>query len=248
MTMWFRVTRILLLLSAITAAPGYAIAQLPPVLVPPVPSAEECRAGTGPCAVLYETTENLKMQALRGGHRMATSALLGFAVRGTPLCPDALMPLVNPLPAYCALNVTGSDNISLVTGLGQFRGSVTVVVQEINPVTQMPTPDSPELVIARGTFTGDMNFSPAILNQVPLGSVVGRMSLDGFGRPVPFTGVFRLPFVHAVLGPMKCGDPSAPLYLIDPESVGMAPTLGVACVAANETAIGYPTVRFEISF
>lgn len=242
MPMSLRRTAILFMLSAASlAAPRYAIAQLPEPLMPPVPDAKACHEGKGPCAVLYETTENLKMKALRGGHRMATSALLGFAVKGTPLCPDALMPLVDP-PTHCTLNVTGSDNISLTTGLGRFRGSVTVVVQEVNPVTHMPTPDSPELVIAHGRFTGDMDFSPAILNQVPLGSVVGRVTLDGFGRPAPFTGVFRLPF--------SLGIPGLNGYLLNaPDAVPAdVNQWTITPVETNETAIGYPTVRFEISF
>jgi hypothetical protein len=244
MTMSLKGAGLLLLLFIVTmAAPRYAIAQaeLPELLVPPVPDAAKCHDGTGPCAVLYETTENLKMKALLGGHRMATSALLGFAVRGTPLCPESLMPVKDPLPVYCALNVTGSDNISLVTGLGQFRGSVTVVVQETN-AKGVPTPDSPELVIARGRFIGDMNFAPAIVNEVPLGSVVGRVVLDGFGRPAPFTGVFRLPFSLGMVGLNG--------YLLNAPDAA-EPDMSnwiIAPVANNETAIGYPTVRFEISF
>ena len=192
------------------------------------------------------------MRALRHDHRKAVSALLGFAVRGTPLCPEELMPVVDPLPAYCVLNATGSDNISLTTGFGQFRGTVTVVVQEI--VKGIPTPDSPEVVIARGRFTGMMDFRPAIKHQVPLGSVDGKLSLDGLSTGVPFSGVFRLPFLHPPLAALRCiddkGDPleNAPLYLTDPASFGIPPTLGVSCVADNEMAIGYPTVRFEISF
>jgi hypothetical protein len=246
MTTWVRGAGMSLLLFAVTvAAPGYAIAQSPePLLLPPVPDAKAiaaCRSGNGPCAVLYETTENLRMKALRGGHRIATSSLLGFAVRGTPLCPEGLMPATNALPEYCVLNVTGSDNISLSTGLGQFRGSVTVVVQETN-AERVPTPDSPELVVARGRFTGDMNFAPAILDSVPLGTVVGRVSLDGFGGPAPFTGVFRLPF--------SLGLPGSNGYLLNsPNAVPVdMDDWVIGQVAKNETAIGYPTVRFEISF
>ena len=261
MIMCIRGAGILLLLGGLTvAAPGYAVAE------PPAPSEEAqnaCRAGTGPCAWLYETTENLNMRALRHDHRKAVSALLGFAVRGTPLCPEKLMPVVEPLPAYCVLNATGSDNISLTTGLGQFGGTVTVVVQEVNPKTGSPTPDSPEVVVARGRFTGRMDFSPAIVGvpdgqrkfvQLPLGSVDGHLSLDGFSRRVPFTGVFRLPFVYPPLAAVKCFDekgtalPNTPLYLTNPDNFGVPPTLGVSCVAANEMAVGYPTVRFEISF
>src|SRR5919198_1342259 len=221
MMTWLRGTGILLLLGGITAAaPGYAVAQ------PPVP-----KSG----AVLYETTENLNMRALHGGRRQATSALLGLALRGTALCPEELVGAVEPLATYCTLNATGSDNISLTTGLGQFGGTVTVVVQEVNPKTGTPTPDSPEVVVARGRFTGRMDFSPAIVGvpdgqggvmQLPLGSVVGQLSLDGFSKRVPFTGVFRLPFVSG----------STPLYLVDAETFTVEP------VAPNEMAIGYPTV------
>jgi len=233
-----RGTGILLLLFAATfAAPGYASAQ------PPVPP----ESG----AVLYETTENLSMRALQGGRRRAISELLGTAARGSALCPEALVKdLVPPVP-YCVLNSTGSDNISLTTGLGQFNGTVTIVVQEI--LAGHPTPDSPEVVIAKGRFSGKMDFSPAIvgvpdpfhpgkLMQLPLGSVVGYLSLDGFAKKVPFTGVFRLPFVF----PALAGD--TPLYLVDPPNFGVPPTFGIAPVAANEMAIGFPTVKFEISF
>jgi len=63
-----------------------------------------------------------------------------------------------------------------------------------------------------------------------------------FAKKVPFTGVFRLPFVF----PALAGD--TPLYLVDPPNFGVPPTFGIAPVAANEMAIGFPTVKFEISF
>jgi hypothetical protein len=148
------------------------------------------------------------------------------------------------------LNATGSDNISLVTGKGTFGGDVEVVVQEVvgvDPVTGQPiiTPDSPEVVIAKGRFIGKMDFSPAIVGvpdgnggtmKLPFGTVQGHLSLDGFSRRVPFTGVFRLPFVM----PPLAGQ--APLYLVDPTQFSVVP------VQPYETAIGYPTVRFEITF
>ncbi len=238
MSTWIRGMGTLLALVILAAAtPGYA------VVGPPVPSADEaqaCLAGTGPCAFLYETTENMSLKALKSGRRRATSALLGFAVRGTPLCPEELVAQSNA--TYCAINATGSDNISLKTGLGQFDGTMTVVVQEPN------TPDSPESVIAKGHFTGKMDFSPAILQRIPFGTVTGTMKLDGLTKEVPFTGVFRLPFVNAQLGSLLCGAADAPLYLVDPSNFLKPPTFGVACVADNEMAIGFPTVRFEISF
>jgi hypothetical protein len=232
MITWNSAIAILVLLFAITAsAPGYAVAE------PPVPDWEHVSFS----AVLYETTENLSMKALERGRRKATSELLGFAQRGSPLCPETLVAAVEPRATYCTLNATGSDSISLLTGRGNFGGDVEVVVQEIvDETTQQITPDSPEVVMARGRFTGKMDFSPAIVGvpdgnggtlKLPLGTVKGHLSLDGFAKRVPFTGVFRLPFVPAAGAP--------PMYLLDD---------GVVSVLPNEMAIGYPTVRFEISF
>jgi len=172
-------------------------------------------------ATLYELTENMKLVGKDSPRRRATSELMGTANAGTPLCP---MPVGAP---PCTINATGSDNISLVTGLGKFGGTFTVVVQGDNLV------DSPEFVFAKGKFSGKMDFSPAVLVNVPLGTVVGKMVLAGGGGTVPFTGTFRLPFVF--------GD-SPPLYLIDPATFTVVP------VEANEYSLGYPTVRFEINF
>jgi hypothetical protein len=177
-------------------APGYAVAE--------------------PGATLYELTENMSIKGVQSPHRRATSELMGFAAAGTPLCP---MPAGGP---DCTINATGRDNISLVTGLGNFDGTFTVVVQGDNQV------DSPEYVIGKGKFEGKMDFSPAILGGVPFGTVVGKLSLNG-GHRVPFTGTFFLPFVFP-------GDPSFTAYYLD------------RAVADNERALGYPTVRFEITF
>ena len=239
MIRWIWAKTTLVLLFAITAAaPGYAVAQ------PPVP---DWKHGTVPYdAVLYETTENLSLKALKRERRIAQSALVGFARRGSALCPEALVLKAEPTAEFCTLNATGSDNISLVTGLGTFNGDVEVTVQEVvgqvvDPATgkEIPviTPDSPEVVIARGRFTGKMDFSPAIVGlpdgtKIPLGSVDGFLSLGAFSKRVPFHGVFRLPFVPAFDAP--------PMYLLD--SGKPIP------VRDNEMAIGYPTVRFEIFF
>ena len=244
MIKWVYATTTLVLLFAVTAgAPGYAVAQ------PPVP--DWAHRDVSFDAVLYETTENLNMKALQRERRKATSALLGFARRGSALCPEALVLAAEPKAAFCTLNATGSDNISLKigspkAGLGTFDGDVEVTVQEV--VNGKITPDSPEVVIATGRFTGKMDFSPAIVEGIPLGSVEGSLSLGAFSKKVPFKGVFRLPFLLGSLAVVKCGDPDAPLYIVDLNTFGVPPDFGVACVAANEMAIGYPTVRFEIFF
>ena len=179
-------------------------------------------------AVLYELTENMKLIARHGPHRTATSELMGTAKAGTPLCP---------LPAGapdCTINATGSDNVSLTTGRGDFSGTYTVVVQGDNPV------DSPEYVIAKGKFSGKMDFSPAILGGVPYGTVVATLNPDGGGRRdrARFTGTFFLPFTIP-------GDPSGTPYYLDFNPLN---PYGVVPVADNQKALGYPTVKFEITF
>jgi len=244
MIKWICSANLVLLFAIMAAAPGYAVAE------PPVPDWKEVTFA----AVLYETTENLNMRALqRQQRRNATSSLLGFARLGSALCPSALVLPIEPNAASCTLNATGSDNISLRTGKGTFTGDVEVTVQEVvgeDPVTGEPiiTPDSPEVVIAKGRFIGKMDFSPAILHQIPLGSVEGHVSLAGFTAPVPFKGEFRLPFLLPAVADVVCQDPKAPLYIVDLDKFIVDPTSGVACVANNEMAIGYPTVRFEITF
>ena len=232
-------------------------------------------------AQLYELTENMRLVAGKLVRRKATSVLMGLAKAGTPVCP---MPVGAP---PCTINATGSDDISLATGLGNFGGTVTVVVQGDNPV------DSPEFVIAKGKFKGKMDFSPAILVGLPLGTVVGTLSLDGPRQDIPFTGTFRLPFVlgptntpASLLGALNAyfggstGDsafavlfqylgstwgplplnPFPTAFYIDqlkacPNGIDscsrplyMTDDGNVFPVQASEYGLGYPAVRFEISF
>jgi len=169
-------------------------------------------------AVLYELTENMKLNGLRDGstaRRLATSALSGTANPGTPLCP---------FPAGskpCSINAIGSDDIDIDTGLGTFKGTVTTVVQGDNGT------DGPEFVILRGKFHGKMDFSPAMMNGQPYGAVTGIMSLEN-GRTCTFTGIFYLPFTMP--------GSSVPLYLP-----------GVP-IQDSEKLFGWPMVKFEIKF
>jgi len=142
-------------------------------------------------ARLYEMTENMRIAEDGTFHRrQATSQLIGTADVGTPLCPQALVDIYAPGATSRTINATGTDNISLGTGLGEFYGTFTTVVQGDNVV------DSPEFVIQKGSFKGKMDFSPAVLNSIPLGTVTGRLSVSN-GRSYPFAGTFRLPFVLA---------------------------------------------------
>jgi hypothetical protein len=149
-------------------------------------------AGAG-SATLYELTENMKVIHKNNkqnpvGRRIATSALTGVAQANTPLCPGE--DFVSG-PAGCAVNVLGSDNVSLATGFGILSGDFTTVVQGDNPV------DGPEAVVLKGTFRGQMDFSPAILHQIPYGTFVGKVR-PARGPSVDFTGIFRLPFAGNV--------------------------------------------------
>jgi hypothetical protein len=148
-------------------------------------------AGAG-SVKLYELTENMKLiqksQKQSLGQRIATSALTGVAQAGTPLCPNAPR---GSGPPGCAVNVLGSDNVSLATGLGTLSGDFTTVVQGDNPV------DGPEAVVLKGEFKGQMDFSPAIVGvnglPFPYGTVVGTVKAPR-GHKSDFTGLFRLPF------------------------------------------------------
>jgi hypothetical protein len=220
-------------------------------------------------ATLYELTENLKLlpRPQRGQavtRRIATSALTGVAQLGTPLCP---IPEFQSGPAGCAINALGKDNISLVTGLGTFAGDVTTVVQGDNPV------DGPEAVVLRGHFGGRMDFSPAILHQIPFGTVTGRLQA-GRGRETTFTGVFRLPFagnieteievapgvkITLTLRQLFCPatpdpNPNAVLYggfdlaYLDNVEAATTPTGRCLDIQPTELSLGAPLVRFDIEF
>src|SRR5262249_51631652 len=116
---------------------------------------------------------------------------------GTPLCPVALIAAVSPYAKTCTINATGSDNINLATGRGDFGGTFTVVVQGDNPT------DSPELVVMKGTFKGKMDFSPAVLFGIPLGYVSGKLS-DGRGSTFAFTGWHGIRSVWPIVA-VRCG-------------------------------------------
>jgi len=219
-------------------------------------------AGAGG-ATLYELTENMKIvpknrPAQNPGRRVATSALTGVAAVTTPLCPTASL---TSAPGSCAVNVLGTDDVSLTTGLGTLSGSFTTVVQGDNPV------DGPEAVVLTGTFTGQMDFSPAIVHQVPYGSVVGRVS-SGRGRSTPFTGVFRLPFAGNVEVDVAPGVKLTLRQLFCPRSPDPNPFASMyggydlayldfddgqpngKCldIQPTELSLGTPLVRFDIDF
>jgi hypothetical protein len=220
-------------------------------------------AGAG-SARLYELTENMKV-VTRNKHgqmmsrRAAMAALTGVAEVGTPLCPDKKFASG---PGGCAVNVMGTDDVSLVTGFGTLAGTSTTVIQGDNPV------DGPEAVVLNASFTGLMDFSPAIVHQIPYGTVVGRLTA-GNRRSTPFSGVFRLPFAGNVEVEVAPGytltlrqifcplspDPNqyAPMYggwdlaYLD-FGDNSKPNGRCLEIQPTELSLGAPLVRFDIEF
>jgi hypothetical protein len=179
---------------------------------------------SGSDITLYEATENMRflgrslMSGWQGKFRKATSELFGVARLGSPLCPVAT-------GHDCSVNATGSSDINMTTGQGNIVGTVTVVAQGDNPF------DSPELVVQKGKFVGKIDFSSAATRA--FGTVSALLVVDG-GGVFGFTGTFRQPV----------GDPA-----VYSTPTGFPCPFGTCTfVQANEFALGFPTVRFEIKF
>lgn len=219
-------------------------------------------------ATLYELTESMKLNTIkRSGdsvdRRVATTVLSGIAALGTPLCPDEAL---QTTPGFCAVNAIGQNDISLLTGKGAFGGTSTTMVQGDNPV------DGPEAVVLRASFHGRMDFSPALLHQMPFGTVTGKVTTNKGrrgGEAVPFTGVFRLPFagnveidvapgMKATLRQVFCPaspmpNPYAPMYggfdlaYLDFDATGV-PNGKCLDIQPTELSLGTPLVRFDITF
>ena len=88
-----------------------------------------------------------------------------------------------------------------------------------------------------GTFAGKMDLSIR-----PLGRITGTFTASGGAPPVPFCGMFRLPFQIEADG--KRGNPrrgSTTYYLADDGATTIP-------VQAAEKSIGMPTVRLELKF
>jgi len=185
--------------------------------------------------------------------RHATSQLQGVATVGSILCP--IPQFVTVRGNECTVIATGTDDVQLVidpkTGQviptsGKVFGTYAVVVQLDNPI------DSPEFPVQTGTFSGVIHFQPPL----PLGFVSeGIFTIDGMSGSFPFQAVFRQPFTRSAKGDVLThrgakgekvsrADASArrteAFYLLDDSSLQR--------VRPDERAIGWPTVRFEITF
>ena len=219
---------------------------LPFLLLAVWPSVAAAQSGVadGTNVLLYEVTENLKLNPLMHGRGISTAALMGTANAGTPICPAA---------SPCGLTAMASRNINLATGTGPVKGTFSVVGElpggGSNPI------DGPELVILRGKLHGTINLGPALLfgatNGVmgaPIGTISGRWSAEGVaGGPFAglrahgtFTGTFRLPFQPTAASPvLYAGD-----TFFAPSSTGDV----VLADTTAEFSLGVPTVRLEVKF
>ena len=205
--------------------------------------------GKSPTGLVDATNGAVGIPAIRH----ATSQLQGVAALGSILC--SAPQLVTVHGNECTAIATGTDDVQLVidpkTGQviptsGKVFGTYAVVVQLDNPT------DSPEFPVQTGTFSGVINFQPPL----PLGFVSeGIFTIDGMSGSFPFQAVFRQPFTRTVKGDVLTHrgekgekvsrtDPSArraqAFYLLDDGSLQR--------LRPDERAIGWPTVRFEITF
>ena len=204
-----------------------------------------------PQASFYELTENMKLLGKRQPHRVAMSALAGTAQIGSAFCPSDLLRVYSATATTCTINALGKDNVNGTTGLGVFSAKLAVVVQGDNPT------DPAEYVIDQITVGGPMNFSPALVQGLPYGTVTGAIEeRSNLKELATFIGVFRLPFVagpatrQALCPATPNPNPHFPGW--DIVYVDTTPTGGLTgrCIdiRPEELSLGSPNVRFDIWF
>jgi hypothetical protein len=205
-------------------------------------------SGASPTGLVDSKTGQPDMPVIRH----ATSQLQGVAMLGSLLCPIPLEVTVSN--NECTVIATGTDDVKLVLDpasgqlvptSGAVWGTYAVLVQLDNGV------DSPEFPVQTGTFHGVINFQPPL----PLGFVSdGVFTIDGVAGSWSFDATFRQPFKdpnqndtvtrrgNAVSSSRTAASArwDAAYYLMDDGTWQE--------VRPDERAVGWPTVRFEISF
>ncbi len=185
-------------------------------------------------ATLYEVTETVRFDTAAGLSvtlRDAIATLMGSARLGTPLCPAAVL-LTNTAVQTCEISGQGQDSVSLVTGLGPVWGKFAVLINAPgNSADHVP-----DLPVLTGTFTGDVDLSPAVRAQIPLGYLRnGKLVIDQTGQVISFAGTFRLPFSRA-----DDEGRNSDFYLADDGTP--------IHVRQQERDLGFPLVRLEVTF
>ena len=185
-------------------------------------------------ATLYEVTETVRFDNSAGlsvTMRNAIATLMGSARLGTPLCPEAVL-ATNPAATSCEIAGQGQDSVSLATGLGPVWGTFAVLINAPGNSDD----HVPDLPVLTGTFTGDVDLSPAVLSRIPLGYLKnGQITIDQTGQVIPFSGTFRLPFSVVDGGGRKID-----CYL---DANG-----NPVSVQQQERDLGFPLVRLEVTF
>ena len=185
-------------------------------------------------ATLYEVTETVRFDSAAGlsvTMRNAIATLMGSSKLGTPLCPATVL-LANPAATACDIAGQGQDSVSLATGLGPVWGTFAVLINAPGNGDD----HVPDLPVLTGTFTGDVDLSPAVLSRIPLGYLRnGYLTIDQTGQVIPFSGTFRLPFSQVVMFGFKqdfyLGADGTPIPVL-----------------LQERDLGFPLVRLEVTF
>ncbi len=185
-------------------------------------------------ATLYEVTETVRFDDAAGlsvTMRNAIATLMGSAKLGTPLCPTEML-LTNAAVKTCEISGQGQDSVSLATGLGPVWGQFAVLINAPGNSDD----HVPDLPVLTGTFTGDVDLSPAVRSRIPLGYLRnGRLTIDQTGQVIPFSGTFRLPFTR--------GDAER-----RQRDYYLAADGSAILVRPQERDLGFPLVRLEVTF
>jgi len=185
-------------------------------------------------ATLYEVSETVHFDSAAGlsvTMRNAIATLLGSANLGTPLCPAAVLAM-NPAATSCDIAGQGQDSVSLATGLGPVWGTFAVLINAPGNSDD----HIPDLPVLTGTFTGDVDLSPAVQSQIPLGYLRnGQLTVDQTGQVISFSGTFRLPFSQVDAMGLKRD------YYLAADGTPIP-------VRQHERDLGFPLVRLEVTF
>jgi hypothetical protein len=198
-------------------------------------------AGSGD-AVFYELTENMTFD---GTTRTGTGALAGEAPVGTALCPEAMVQVLIQSQLIsgvrpCYVTAFGTDAVT-VKGTGVLSAQFAVQVQGDNPA------DAPEYTVMAGTLTGDMHVADArgwliaIWGTVRVDHVLGQAP-SAFGlAATTFTGMVRLPLVKDPAGHYRKPQRNERAFYLGDDG-------HLVRVKKDETSLGWPTARFELTF
>jgi hypothetical protein len=180
--------------------------------------------------MLYEVSEAITLKSNGKAFKSSEATLSGRINAGTPLCPSWVTTALGTDSCWIIVHATGgADDPS---GVGPIRGTMFVMAELRNAA------DAPELQILSADFSGQLDLSAALLQQIPRGTIVGKYSargeqnsiMDGYKIQGAFQGVFRIPFLYG----------QQPSYLLDDGSV--------VPLELNEYSIGQPTPRLELTF